>query len=64
LTNPEKCAKRAAHQPCEKAVTREQKYPCADCRSTVPLFYCAKCKAEFERRCQLERDKENARRRK
>jgi hypothetical protein len=41
-----------------------QRYPCADCASTVPYFYCAPCRAEREKRQQEERERESAKRRK
>jgi hypothetical protein len=39
------------------------RYPCADCASTVPLFYCTACRAVFERRCQEERERERPKQR-
>ena len=39
------------------------RYPCADCASTVPLFYCTACRAEFERRCQEERERKRPKQR-
>jgi hypothetical protein len=39
------------------------RYPCADCASTVPLFYCTACRAEFEGRCREERERERAKQR-
>jgi hypothetical protein len=40
-----------------------QSYPCAECRSTVPYFYCATCKAEWDRRRRVEHDRETAKQR-
>jgi hypothetical protein len=39
------------------------RYPCADCAPTVPLFYCTACRAEWERRCQVERERERPKQR-
>jgi hypothetical protein len=39
-------------------------YPCADCASTVPYFYCDACKAEWEKRQHEKRERENAKQRK
>jgi hypothetical protein len=41
----------------------QPRYPCADCAPTVPLNYCTACRAEFERRCQEERQRERAKQR-
>jgi hypothetical protein len=35
-------------------------YPCKECKSTVPYCYCTPCRAEFEKRRNVERDKANA----
>lgn len=40
------------------------RYPCADCASTIPYFYCTPCRAEFEKRRQEERERDNAKQRK
>jgi hypothetical protein len=34
----------------ERAATKGPNYPCADCRGTVPYFYCNPCKAEWDKR--------------
>jgi hypothetical protein len=39
-------------------------YPCADCRDTVPYFYCDPCKAEWDKQRQKEREREAAKQRK
>jgi hypothetical protein len=39
-------------------------YPCKECKSTVPYFYCAACKAEWDKRQLEERDRINAKQRK
>lgn len=38
-------------------------YPCVDCAPTIPCNYCTVCRAEFERRCQEERQRERAKQR-
>jgi hypothetical protein len=38
-------------------------YPCADCRSTVPLHYCDACRAEWDKREEKRRAREAAKRR-
>jgi hypothetical protein len=38
-------------------------YPCELCCDTVPFFYCNHCKAEWERRREVERDAERVKRR-
>ena len=47
-----------------KEPSRPTRYPCAECASTVPHFYCSPCRAEFERRCREERERANAKQRK
>jgi hypothetical protein len=44
--------------------TSRQRYPCADCASTTPLYYCTACRAEFEKRWRQKRDIDNAQQRK
>jgi hypothetical protein len=39
------------------------RYPCAECASTVPLYYCDPCRRRFEQRIQTERDRQAERRR-
>jgi hypothetical protein len=36
------------------------RYPCADCASTVPYYYCAPCRAEWDKRREKERELERA----
>jgi hypothetical protein len=38
-------------------------YPCVDCAPTIPLNYCTACRAEFEKRCQEERERDAAKQR-
>ncbi|MGY4284917.1 hypothetical protein ACVWXO_004137 [Bradyrhizobium sp. LM2.7] len=38
-------------------------YPCKECRDTVPLYYCRPCRTEWDRRQQIERERECAKRR-
>ena len=44
----------------ESLETSRPRYPCPDCASAIPLHYCTACRAEFERRCQEERERERA----
>jgi hypothetical protein len=39
-------------------------YPCADCRDTIPYFYCDPCRAERDKQQEKEREQEAAKRRK
>jgi hypothetical protein len=39
-------------------------YPCAECASTIPYFYCTQCKTEWEKRREAERAKLREQRRK
>jgi hypothetical protein len=39
-------------------------YPCADCRDTIPYFYCDSCRAEWDKRRQEECDREATKQRK
>ena len=39
-------------------------YPCADCKSTIPLHYCDACRVEWEKRQRQEQERENAKQRK
>jgi hypothetical protein len=41
----------------------EPEYPCEDCRSATPSFYCDPCKAEYERREQEEFERRTAKQR-
>jgi hypothetical protein len=47
--------------------TELSRYPCPDCRDLsprqIPHYYCAACKAEWEKRCQEEREQEAAKQR-
>jgi hypothetical protein len=38
-------------------------FPCQDCKSTVPHFYCDVCRAEWDKRQEVERERESAKRR-
>jgi hypothetical protein len=40
-----------------------QTYPCADCKSTIPYYYCDSCKTEHERRAKEKNDQLNAKQR-
>lgn len=44
--------------------TKQPSYPCADCKSAVPYFYCDPCRAEWDKRQAAERERENAKQRK
>ena len=48
----------------EKAVAKKPAYPCADCRNTVPYFYCDPCQAEWDRQGEKERESKRIKRRK
>ncbi len=39
------------------------RYPCADCASTVPHFYCSRCRAEWDKRQKEEHERDNAKQR-
>jgi hypothetical protein len=41
----------------ETKKTLRTSYPCAECASTVPYYYCTQCKAEWDRRQEAERVK-------
>jgi hypothetical protein len=43
----------------QKAVT----FPCKECADSIPCFYCTPCRSEFDKRNQVERDRESANRR-
>jgi hypothetical protein len=40
-----------------------KRYPCTECAPTVPYFYCADCRAEWDSRQKKERERESAMRR-
>jgi hypothetical protein len=40
-----------------------QACPCNDCRSTVPYFYCTVCRTEWDKRQQIERERQNLKQR-
>jgi hypothetical protein len=50
--------------PAERPVTKGPTYPCADCKSTIPLHYCDACRSEFEKRLAEENERERAKQRK
>jgi hypothetical protein len=50
-------------KPAPSSRQEPKQYPCNDCKSTVPYYYCAECKTEWERKQQKQRDYESARRR-
>jgi hypothetical protein len=50
-------------KPREPSSGHEKRYPCAECAADVPYYYCAECRAEFERRQQKQRERESAMRR-
>jgi hypothetical protein len=55
----------AAPRPRETAVAESKPaYPCADCRDTVPYFYCNACRAEWDKRLAAERERERIKQRK
>jgi hypothetical protein len=47
----------------ERPDSKPLRYPCSECASTIPFYYCKPCRGEFEKRLQVERDKESAKRR-
>jgi hypothetical protein len=55
---------KGARAPRDASVTREPAYPCADCRDTVPYFYCSPCRAEWDKRQAKRREEESAKQRK
>jgi hypothetical protein len=46
-----------------KAISKLNAYPCPECASTVPLYYCTGCKAEYDKRNKDEHDKRTAKQR-
>jgi len=48
----------------ERPVTKGPSYPCADCKSAIPLDYCDACRAERKKRQREEQARENAKQRK
>jgi hypothetical protein len=48
----------------EMPVKKAPDYPCADCKSATPYFYCNACRAEWEKRQRQEQERENAKQRK
>jgi hypothetical protein len=38
-------------------------YPCKECKSTIPVYYCTPCRAEYDKRYKIERDHLNAKQR-
>ncbi len=64
---PPPAPKRNGSNEYKRATSKEPSrpaYPCADCRATVPYFYCDPCRAEWDKRQQKEREQEAAKRRK
>jgi hypothetical protein len=57
--NPRHDSSVASPDNTTKTVTR---YPCPECRSTTPYFYCRPCKMEYEARREKEQHKERAKR--
>jgi hypothetical protein len=47
----------------ERAVTKGPNYPCADCKSTTPSYYCTPCRAEWEKRRKDEHENRKRRQR-
>ena len=47
-----------------KEPLRRDAYPCADCRNTVPHFYCDPCRSKWDEGRAKEREREAAKRRK
>jgi hypothetical protein len=39
-------------------------YPCKECKSTIPYYYCTPCRAEWDKRSEVKRSQENAKQRK
>jgi hypothetical protein len=48
----------------ETAVTKGPTYPCADCKSTIPKYYCTACRSEWEKRLAQEEEQSRANQRK
>jgi hypothetical protein len=46
------------------ASTKPLRYPCKECASEIPYYYCDWCKAEWEKRCEADRVKANEQQRK
>jgi hypothetical protein len=47
----------------EGAVTKGPTYPCADCRSTIPKYYCTACRSEWDSQWKKKRESERAKQR-
>jgi hypothetical protein len=67
---PKPTPKPKSETPAANAILRKptiapkgKPYPCKECSADVPYYYCADCRAEWERRQQQEREKQNAARR-
>ncbi|MGO8918258.1 MAG: hypothetical protein ACLQJR_20355 [Stellaceae bacterium] len=50
--------------PFSKLFHGRPRYPCAECASTVPMFYCTACCAEWEKRRREEHERQRANQRK
>jgi hypothetical protein len=46
-----------------KEPLQKQTYPCNECRSEAPYYYCTACRAEWEKRYREEREQENRKQR-
>jgi hypothetical protein len=61
---PARATKSATGPAREAAGSAEKRYPCKECAATIPYYYCAVCRAEFEKRNaeEAERQREKQRR--
>ncbi len=50
-------------QPSEPSKPSEARYPCPDCASTIPHFYCDPCRAEWQKRQHEEHERAKAKQR-
>jgi hypothetical protein len=64
---PDRAPKDKSWQPSKpsraESKPAEARYPCPDCASTVPYFYCDACRAEYEKREHEEHERRKAKQR-
>jgi hypothetical protein len=60
---PRNGSSHAHHETLKDALRKFTSYPCTECASTVPYFYCTSCKAEHEKRRFEERTLQKAKQR-
>lgn len=60
---PPNAPKPASGQRLDVPKMKAPSYPCSECASSIPYYYCSACRAEFESRQQETRKQESAKRR-